>query len=491
MPKLQSRLTLAITFTTLAVIAFFVTTYISSPIDFLYREASGLSTVRNIAGIAALLALIILFGAGLTISIPLALQPATWLGKIGRVLPVFLLLFALAAVLSALLGVGTTGNLTMIQGVGAVTFIAAWLGLAALVTTVGMVIAVARAKHSASALKNAARITAAASGLSVLAAIAMLVSIVIVASSQPASFGRPGEGQFPGGAEGSRPGEAAGQAAPAGNIGSRPDESAGQGQSPEATREPQAGAPGQMPEGTGEPQAGGFAPGGQGGQQEPQGGFPGGDRPQGEFPQEGGPGGGGSANVGIRYAVGGAFMIVFAVVGFAGSVSALAALRELPAAAPAVSPVTGSTQQLGLAVVTLVGLGIIVVGVIQLIPVAHTNPPVKTPISWDSDQTKQLVYAACMDCHSNETTWPWYAYVAPASWLTSLHVVDGRQEMNLSEMDTMPSFRRRSLAENMAQQIRSGNMPPKDYLILHPDARLTDAEKEALIQGLQKSLSAS
>ena len=50
---------------------------------------------------------------------------------------------------------------------------------------------------------------------------------------------------------------------------------------------------------------------------------------------------------------------------------------------------------------------------------------------------------------------------------------------------------RRMLAENMANQIRMGSMPPKDYLILHPDARLTEAEKQELIDGLQKSLGGS
>ena len=86
-----------------------------------------------------------------------------------------------------------------------------------------------------------------------------------------------------------------------------------------------------------------------------------------------------------------------------------------------------------------------------------------------------------MDCHSNETTWPWYAHIAPSSRLTALHVSGARQELNLSELDNLPAFRRASVAESMANQIRAGAMPPADYLLMHPDARLSDAEKQQLL----------
>jgi Haem-binding domain len=48
-----------------------------------------------------------------------------------------------------------------------------------------------------------------------------------------------------------------------------------------------------------------------------------------------------------------------------------------------------------------------------------------------------------------------------------------------------------SLPNDVAQQIRNGSMPPADYLILHPEARLSTAEKQQLTQGLQQSLASS
>ena len=57
--------------------------------------------------------------------------------------------------------------------------------------------------------------------------------------------------------------------------------------------------------------------------------------------------------------------------------------------------------------------------IIQFVPYGrdHTNPPVIAEPAWDSPQTRALFFRACADCHSNETKWPWYSTIAPASWL--------------------------------------------------------------------------
>jgi len=58
--------------------------------------------------------------------------------------------------------------------------------------------------------------------------------------------------------------------------------------------------------------------------------------------------------------------------------------------------------------------------VIQVIPYgrAHTNPRTTAEPAWDSSRTRELAAAACFDCHSNETAWPWFTSIAPFSWLT-------------------------------------------------------------------------
>lgn len=134
-------------------------------------------------------------------------------------------------------------------------------------------------------------------------------------------------------------------------------------------------------------------------------------------------------------------------------------------------------------------LGAIVVLVgIQLIPVwlVQTNPPVQAEPAWDSPRTRTLLQRACFDCHSNETTWPLYSRVAPVSWLVTLDTIRGRGHLNFSEWGTSGQGRERVRSANdMVEVISNGSMPPSNYLILHPDAKLTAAERQDLINGLR------
>jgi hypothetical protein len=138
---------------------------------------------------------------------------------------------------------------------------------------------------------------------------------------------------------------------------------------------------------------------------------------------------------------------------------------------------------LGLTVVTFVGL--------QLVPVELSNPPPQEVAQWNSPETADLADRACANCHGNNTRWPWYAAMAPSSWLLSYHVVEARKIFNLSELNNLAPDRRSTLAQRMVRAINRGTMPPSDYLMLHPEARLTEAEKESLIQGLEASLPAA
>lgn len=133
------------------------------------------------------------------------------------------------------------------------------------------------------------------------------------------------------------------------------------------------------------------------------------------------------------------------------------------------------------------GLFVLFLGA-QLVPVQRTNPPVVGIIKWDSPQTQDLFQRACMDCHSNQTAWPWYSYVAPVSWLIARDVNVGRRELNISNLSADP-FRISREMQRIGRVIQSGRMPPAQYLWTHPQARLTPDEKNALIAGLQNTFS--
>jgi hypothetical protein len=167
-------------------------------------------------------------------------------------------------------------------------------------------------------------------------------------------------------------------------------------------------------------------------------------------------------------------------------------LRDAGAAdaAPATEPASIG-RELGRAVFSGIAITIVALAVAQFVPIAHDNPPAQTAVQWDSPQTEHLARRACLDCHSDETKWPAYTYIAPSSWLLRDHASGARRELNFSELNIVPQFRAARLPEDAAQQVRTGSMPPADYLILHPDARLSDAEKQQLMEGLQRSLAAS
>ncbi len=138
-------------------------------------------------------------------------------------------------------------------------------------------------------------------------------------------------------------------------------------------------------------------------------------------------------------------------------------------------------------IVVLIVIGVAAILLIQLVPYGrdHTNPAVVSEPKWDSPQTRLLAERACFDCHSNQTTWPWYSNIAPVSWLVYRDVVDGRRRMNFSD------WQRQRLEEpgEISSAVSEGEMPPLQYLLMHPTARLSAGDKEQLINGLTKTTS--
>jgi mono/diheme cytochrome c family protein len=109
-----------------------------------------------------------------------------------------------------------------------------------------------------------------------------------------------------------------------------------------------------------------------------------------------------------------------------------------------------------------------------------TNPPSERTVAWDSPDTEVLFNRACANCHSNNTVWPWYANVAPVSWLVIGHVNEGREHFNISA-------KKLGHADEAWEEVKEGDMPPWDYLLMHSEAKLTAEEKEKFITGLKNT----
>lgn len=127
---------------------------------------------------------------------------------------------------------------------------------------------------------------------------------------------------------------------------------------------------------------------------------------------------------------------------------------------------------------------VVVALAIQAVPYgrAHSNPMVTGEPAWASAETRELMVRACYGCHSNEVDYPIYASIAPISWAIESHVTQGRSEVNYSEFATNPGD-----ADESVEVILDGSMPPAYYTRfgLHPEARLTDVERDVLVAGLR------
>jgi mono/diheme cytochrome c family protein len=146
-----------------------------------------------------------------------------------------------------------------------------------------------------------------------------------------------------------------------------------------------------------------------------------------------------------------------------------------------------ATRNRPFARVLMWGASVLVVGFVLLQLVRFVvpefrldNPPVTQNVVWNSPETKQLWNQACADCHSNETVYPWYAYVAPVGWLVAHDTHEGREVLNISE-DSRVEW------DEMIEVIEEGEMPPPIYITMHPEANLSDTQRAALIAGIRAS----
>ena len=134
--------------------------------------------------------------------------------------------------------------------------------------------------------------------------------------------------------------------------------------------------------------------------------------------------------------------------------------------------------------VAIAGVVLIVLfAAIQLVPYGRstTNPPVTRAAKIPDTVTGNLLSAACNDCHSNLTERWWATRVAPASWLAENDVRGGREHLNFSEWDkSQPAL------QEVVDAVESGSMPPLQYKLVHGNARLSDAERAQLVDGLRR-----
>ena len=97
------------------------------------------------------------------------------------------------------------------------------------------------------------------------------------------------------------------------------------------------------------------------------------------------------------------------------------------------------------------------------------------------DSVAMLLKNACYDCHSNETVFPWYSYVAPVSWLVNRDIRLGREHLNFSDWESKSKMDKASILGEIADEVELANMPMPIYIIMHPEAKLSTDERQLII----------
>ena len=132
--------------------------------------------------------------------------------------------------------------------------------------------------------------------------------------------------------------------------------------------------------------------------------------------------------------------------------------------------------------VQLFGVGLLVVLIaLQFVPLPRNAGPAEGPSSLVAAQpvpaeVQAILRRACYDCHSNHTNYPWYAAVQPVGWWLNDHVAEGKGELNFSEFATYSTKRVVRKLRSTADEVRERHMPLKSYLLMHGEAKLTDAD---------------
>ena len=129
--------------------------------------------------------------------------------------------------------------------------------------------------------------------------------------------------------------------------------------------------------------------------------------------------------------------------------------------------------------------------VIQFFRPEQTNPEASASsdflaVSQAPAPIGKILRQSCYDCHSHETTWPWYAQVAPVSWMVSNHVKDGRKHLNFSTWGEYPAKKQDHKLEECAEEVHKAAMPMVNYTWLHSDAKLSAEQRKQLVNWFER-----
>lgn len=125
--------------------------------------------------------------------------------------------------------------------------------------------------------------------------------------------------------------------------------------------------------------------------------------------------------------------------------------------------------------------------IMQFFQINKTNPPVRQEqdfitLSQPPEKIEQILRTACYDCHSHETSYPWYTNVAPISWWIRHHIDEGREHLDFSVWAEYDAEKQDHKLEECVEEVEQGKMPLSSYTIVHRKAELSETERRELAE---------
>jgi hypothetical protein len=99
---------------------------------------------------------------------------------------------------------------------------------------------------------------------------------------------------------------------------------------------------------------------------------------------------------------------------------------------------------------------------------------------------QQTIKNACLDCHSNNTRYPWYDRISPRPWMINKHITKGKGELNFSEWRELDDYDKIGALEDIRQELEQKTMPLKAYVMIHREAKLSEEQVAALLAWIDK-----
>jgi len=118
----------------------------------------------------------------------------------------------------------------------------------------------------------------------------------------------------------------------------------------------------------------------------------------------------------------------------------------------------------------------------QVLPVAFTevyNVP---------KNVENILRTSCYDCHSNNTNYRWYDLVQPSRLFVDHHIKKAKEELNFNEFGSYSQRKQKNKLDRISKQVKAGKMPLPSYLLMHSNAKLSDDDKQQIINWVETRL---